>query len=166
MNIISQTIPNLFSFSIWQVWSEYENFEAPIFLTNFSEITLLVYVITWFRVKFGWNNLQFVVFEKFTRIYWHQIARKIMLLLFNTVHGKKRRKSRATKFWKRARALLVIFTRVTTLQSCYNFAGVLHENAIVFGKSVRNFFLRIINSIKRRGVYFIFRDSKSQILYH
>ena len=41
MNIISQTILNLFSFSIWQVWSEYEHFEAPIFLTNFSEITFL-----------------------------------------------------------------------------------------------------------------------------
>ena len=25
----------------WQVWSEYKHFEAPIFLTNFSEITIL-----------------------------------------------------------------------------------------------------------------------------
>ena len=32
---------NLFSFPIGQVWSEYEHFEAPIFLTNFSEITFL-----------------------------------------------------------------------------------------------------------------------------
>ena len=132
MNIILQTIPNLFSFSIWQVWSEYENFEAPIFLTNFSEITLLVYVTTWFRVKFGWNNLQFVVFEKFTRIYWHQIARKIMLLLFNTVHGKKNAESQERRNFESVRALLVICTRVTTLQSCYSFAIVLHENAIVF----------------------------------
>ena len=119
MNIISQTILNLLSFSLWQVWSQYEHFEAQIFLTNFSKITFFIYVITWFRVLFGWNNLRFVVFEKFTRIYWHQIARKIMLLLFNNVHRKKkRRKSGPTKFWKRARA-------TCNLHSCYNFAIVL-----------------------------------------
>ena len=79
---------------------------------------------------------------------------------------KKNAESQDRRNFESVRALLVIFTRVTTLQSCYNFAGVLHENAIVFSDSVRNFFLRIIKSIKRRGVYFIFRDSKSQILYH
>ena len=89
-----------------------------------------------------------------------------MLLLFNNVPGKKKPQKVKTDEILKACALLVVFTRVTTLQSCYNFAGVLHENAIVFSYSVRNFFLRIINSIKRRGVYFIFRDSMSQILYH
>ena len=89
-----------------------------------------------------------------------------MLLLFNNVLGKKNAESQDRRNFESVRALLVIFTRVTTLQSCYNFAGVLHENVIVFSYSVRNFFLRIINSIKRRGVYFIFRDSMSQILYH
>ena len=78
---------------------------------------------------------------------------------------KKNAESQDRRNFESVRALLVICTRVTTLQSCYNFAGVLHENAIVFSDSVRNFFLCIINSIKRRGVYFIFRDSKSQILY-
>ena len=87
-----------------------------------------------------------------------------MLLLFNNVSGKKNAESQDRRNFESVRAL--IFTRVTTLQSCYNFAGVLHENAIVFSYSVRNFFLRIINSTKRRGVYFIFRDSMSQILYH
>ena len=89
-----------------------------------------------------------------------------MLLLFNNVPGKKNAESQDRRNFESVRALLVIFTRVTTLQSCYNFAGVLHENAIVFSDSVRNFFLRIMKSIKRRGVYFIFRDSNSQILYH
>ena len=39
MNIISETILNLLSLSIWQVWSQYEHFKAPIFLTDFSKIT-------------------------------------------------------------------------------------------------------------------------------
>ena len=64
---------------------------------------------------------------------------------------KKNAESQDRRNFESVRVLLVIFTRVTTLQSCYNFAGVLH------------FFLRIINSIKHRRVYFIFRDSKSQI---
>ena len=88
-----------------------------------------------------------------------------MLLHFDNVHGIKKKESQDRRNFENVRALLVICTRVTTLQSCYNFAGVLHENAIVFSDSVRNFFLCNINSIKLRGVYFIFRDSKSQILY-
>ena len=54
-----------------------------------------------------------------------------MLLLFNTVHGKKNAESQERRNFESVRALLVICTRVTTLQSSYNFAGVLHENAIV-----------------------------------
>ena len=44
---------------------------------------------------------------------------------------KKNAESQERRNFESVRALLVIFTRVTTLQSCYNFAGVLHENAIV-----------------------------------
>ena len=55
-----------------------------------------------------------------------------MLLLFNNVHGKKNAESQDRRNFESVRALLLIFTRVTTLQSCYNFAGVLHEKAIVF----------------------------------
>ena len=55
-----------------------------------------------------------------------------MLLLFNNELGKKNAESQDRRNFEGARALLVIFTHVTTLQSCYNFAGVLHENAMVF----------------------------------
>ena len=54
-----------------------------------------------------------------------------MLLLFNNVHEKKNAESQDRRNFESVRVLLVIFTRVTTLQSCYNFAGVLHENANV-----------------------------------
>ena len=89
--------------------------------------------------------MQFVVFEKFTIIYWHQIARKIMWLLFNTVHGKKNAESQERRNFESVRALLVICTRVTTSQSCYTRMQSFSANQCVI-------FLRIINSIKRRGV--------------
>ena len=44
------------------------------------------------------------------------------------------------------RMLFVTCTRVTTLNSCYNLALVLHENALVFSRSEsRNFFMYNIN---------------------
>ena len=73
---------------------------------------------------------------------------------------KKKTESQDRRNFESVRALFVICTRVTTLQSCHNFARALHENAIVFSNQKRViFFMHVINSIKRRGVYFIFRDS-------
>ena len=62
-----------------------------------------------------------------------------MLLLVNNVQEKHRRKSRQRKFWKRAHA-------ISNLHSCYNFARVLHKNAVVLSQSEacnfkKNFFL-------------------------
>ena len=63
----------------------------------------------------------------------HQIARKTMSWLVNNLYGKKITKARQTKFCM----LFVIFI-------CYNFAHVLHENALVFSQSeVRNFLMYI-----------------------
>ena len=80
--------------------------------------------------------------------------------VINNVHEKKKAESQDRRNFESVRALFVICTRVTTLQSCHNFARALHENAIVFSNQKRViFFMHVINSIKRRGVYFIFRDS-------
>ena len=82
-------------------------------------------------------------------------TRTIMLLLFNNVHEKKKTENQDRRNFESVRVLFVICTRVTTLQSCHNFARVLHENAIVFSNQKRViFFMHVINSIKRRGVYF------------
>ena len=52
----------------------------------------------------------------------------------NKHHGKPREK----KFWKRARA-------ICNLHSYYNFAIVLHKNALFFGQwEAGNFFMYII----------------------
>ena len=70
----------------------------------------------------------------------HQIARKIMLLPVNNLHEKISQKSETDEILK-ACALLVNCARVTTLHLCYNFALVLHENALVFSQSKAwNFF--------------------------
>ena len=57
-----------------------------------------------------------------------------------------RRKSRPTKFWKRARA-------ICNLHPCYKFALVLHENTLVFSQSeAPYFFMYIITEFTgRRG---------------
>ena len=63
------------------------------------------------------RRVQFVVFEIWCLL--HQIAREIMLQLVNNLQEKKdQRKSRQTKFWKRARTVLIC-TRFTTLNPCY-----------------------------------------------
>ena len=55
---------------------------------------------------------------------------------------KHHRSQDRRNFQSVVRSLFVISTRVTTLHSCYNFALVLHENALVFFQSeARNFFL-------------------------
>ena len=48
------------------------------------------------------------------------------------MYMEKNAESQDRRNFESVRALLVICTRVTTLHSCYNFAGVLHEYAIVF----------------------------------
>ena len=75
-----------------------------------------------------------------------------MLLRVDNLHEKKkniteshqgRRNFESVRAF--ARAIFVIFTRVTTLYSCYNFALVLHENALVFSQSkASNLFMYII----------------------
>ena len=73
-----------------------------------------------------------VQFEKSSRAYWHQIAREITLLPIQTFY-EHHRESRETKFWKHAWATY-------NLHLCYNFAIVLHGNALVFSHSeARNY---------------------------
>ena len=50
--------------------------------------------------------------EKFTRVYLHQIAREMMLLLINYLHEKASQKVKTDEILT-ARALFVICTRVT-----------------------------------------------------
>ena len=75
-----------------------------------------------------------------------------MILLVNNVHEKNHRKSRQTKFWKRMHA-------TSNLHLCYNFALVLHKNALIFSQSeARNSFMYIIiiethNHIKENSQY-------------
>ena len=58
-----------------------------------------------------------------------------MLLRVDNLHEKKK-----------IFAIFVICTRVTTLYSCYNFALVLHENALVFSQSkAGNIFMYIVS---------------------
>ena len=69
------------------------------------------------------GRLQFVVFEKFTSAYLHQIERESMLLLVNKLHEKR------------------IAGDLCNLHSCYM------KNALVFSKrDARNLFIRIITS--------------------
>ena len=60
------------------------------------------------------GQVKYVVSEKFTRSYGHQIARKIMLLLFKNVHGKKYAETQDRRNFESVGALFVICTRVTT----------------------------------------------------
>ena len=62
-----------------------------------------------------------------------------MLLLVNNFQGKNITESQNRRNFESVRALFVIWTRVTTL---YNFALVLHKNALFFSQSeARNFFM-------------------------
>ena len=81
----------------------------------------------------GWNNLQFVVFEKiFPKFIDTKLQEKSCYYFLIMNLEKKNAESQDRRNFESVRALLVIFTHVTTLQSSYNFAGVLHENAMVF----------------------------------
>ena len=74
---------------------------------------ILVLVITWFWVKLvliSTSKMQFVVFEKFTSAYytkWQEKSCHILLIIYMKKQHRK------------VRALFVIYSRVTTLHSCY-----------------------------------------------
>ena len=70
-----------------------------------------------------------------------------MLLLVTMYMKKHCRRSRQTKF-KSVRELFVFWPRVTIMHLRYDFAFVLHENALVFSQSeAHNFFMYIINKV-------------------
>ena len=80
-----------------------------------------------------------------------------MLLRVDNLHEKKKNiteSHQGRRNFERvrafARAIFVICTRVTTLYSCYNFALVLHENALVFSQSkAGNIFMYIVSKKMR-----------------
>ena len=74
--------------------------------------------------------MQFAVFEKFTSAYWHHIAQEIILLLVNNTHEKT---SQIVKTNMNLTA-----HAICNLHLCYNFALMLHENALVFSQSIRH----------------------------
>ena len=68
----------------------------------------------------------------------HQIAREIILFPVNNANEKTAQKVEKDEILKACAR--------SNLHMCYNFALVLHENALVFSQSeVRNFFMYIIN---------------------
>ena len=86
-----------------------------------------------FLCKLLTSNYMICSLWKIYKSWLHQVALKIMILLVNSVHKTYCRKSRLTEFWKRVHAIY-------NLLPCYNFALMLHENAIVFSQSeARNF---------------------------
>ena len=72
-----------------------------------------------------------------------------MLLRVDNLHEKKKNiteSHQGRRNFESVRAIFVICTRVTTLYSCYNFALVLHENALVFSQSkAGNIFMYIVS---------------------
>ena len=68
----------------------------------------------------------------------HQIAREIILFPVNSIPEKTAQKVEKDEILKACAR--------SNLHMCYNFALVLHENALVFSQSeARNFFMYIIN---------------------
>ena len=61
--------------------------------------------------------MQFVVFEKFTGAYLHQIAQEIPSLLVNNLHDKRILEGEDGRNF--GSALFVICTRVKTWHSCF-----------------------------------------------
>ena len=71
-----------------------------------------------------------------------------MLLLPSNIHGKTSQKVKTDDILKACVCYLQICTHVSILHSCYNFALVLHENALVFSLSeVCNSFIYIITFV-------------------
>ena len=71
------------------------------------------------------GQVQFVVFEKFTTAYSTTLREKSCNYLLIMYMKKHNRRSKQTKFWK-------CVYPISNLQVCYNFALVLHENALIF----------------------------------
>ena len=77
----------------------------------------------------------------------HQIAREIQFFLTYNVNEKNHKKSGQTNFDSMHSSylyfafVLQLCTHVTTLHSCYNFAFMLHENALLFSPSEMHHFL-------------------------
>ena len=68
-----------------------------------------------------------------------------MLLLASNIHGKTSQKVKTDDVLKACVCYLQIYTHVSILHSCYNFALVLQENALIFSQSeVCNSFIYII----------------------
>ena len=66
----------------------------------------------------------------------------LLLVKKNIAEGQDRRN------FKSVRTLFVFFPRVSILNFCYDFALVLHENALVFSQlESRNFFVYIIHKV-------------------
>ena len=80
------------------------------------------------------GQVQFVVW-KFNKFLLHQIAREIMLLFVDKAHEKTSQKVKKD-----------VHAKCTcNLHLCYNFALLLHENALIFSQSEGcNFFMFII----------------------
>ena len=71
-----------------------------------------------------------------------------MLLLASNIHGKTSQKVKTDDVLKACVCYLQICTHVSILHSCYNFALLLHENALAFSQSeVCNFFIYIITFV-------------------
>ena len=60
-------------------------------------------------------RVQFVVFEKFTSAYLHQVAGEIIFLHVNNLHDNASQKVKTDEIFGSARAICY-------LHSCYNFA--------------------------------------------
>ena len=71
-----------------------------------------------------------------------------MLSLVNNVHDKTSQEGRTDENFETMDMFFVICTCVIILHLCYNFALVLHENALVITQSEEhNFFMYIIRDV-------------------
>ena len=83
--------------------------------------------------------MQCVVFEN--TCYYSKLQEKSNFFLTCNVHEKNHKKSGRMKFWQCAFKLFELCICVTTLHSSYNFAFMLHENALLFSPSEMHHFL-------------------------
>ena len=71
-----------------------------------------------------------------------------MLLLASNINGITSQKVKTDDILKACVCYLQIYTHVSILHLCYNFALVLHENALIFSQSeVCNSFIYIITFV-------------------
>ena len=80
------------------------------------------------------GQVQFVVFQKFIIAYHTKLHEKLLLLVTN-FQGKNITERQNRRNFESVRV-------ICNLNSCHNFALVLHENALFFSQSqARNFFM-------------------------